>query len=1240
LEAEHVQLRILGPLEVREDGRTLELGGPKPRALLAVLLVHTGEVVSADRLVDDLWGESAPPSASHLLHVYVSTLRKVVGPRLITRTPGYVVELARDELDAQQFERLVGEGKLALAAGDPGAALDALREGLGLWRGPPLADFVYEPFAQAEISRLTELQLVAREELVEALLALGRTQEALPEVDALVAENPLRERPCSQLMLALYRSGRQVDALDAYADARRRLVEELGIEPSPPLQRLQHAILNQDPGLEDEPGSARPLRRLVSVVVADCADEAVDPEGRLAALAAVGDVLRRHGAAVSPLPGDTVLGAFGIPRAHDDDALRAIRAASAAVEVEPSPRIGVETGEVVVEGSSTTGDALARAARLSQAAQPGEILLGETMHRLVHHAVLADIDATGTRRLVAVLPEAPALPRRFDAPFVGRSRERGMLDAAFADAVASRSARFVLLLGDPGIGKSRLVEEFVQAVSRRATTLVGRCRAYGEGTTFEPLAEIMSEAAGGLGALEIGRLTGATEEGARAARHVAAALDPSGEPPAPQETRSAFRRVFDALAHERPLVLVLEDAQWAGQPLLEVLGHIAGWSRGAPMLIVCAARPELLESTRDWLPPGATTDTVALDPLTATDAGFLARGIAGEESLPAEALARVVETAAGNPLFIEQLVAMLTEEGGRQARLGLPPTLQALLAARLDRLGPGELSVLGRAAVAGTSFSGDSIAALLTEEARPSLLRHLRSLTDRGYIRRESDAYSFRHALLREAAYRMLAKRVRAELHERLGEWLEELALDTDEVIGFHLEQSFRYREELREVDWHARRLANRGSDHLAAAGNRAVARMDMPTAARLLRRAVALLEVHDSRRLRLLPELARALRETGDAAGAREVAAEAVAAAHVADRPDAEGRARIELAYVALMGGAAGAVDDAFDEASRAISLFEGLADHDGLARAFQLRSFAHRLRGEQAARGAALERALEHAVLCENGQLESRIRDHLGALRNSGPMPVEQMVALAGPSLEWARANGDRAHEANALAHGFGRGHAMLGELEQARACIAQARAIVDDLGSVTYVAGVASAAAFVETLAGDHAAAERLLREGVDVVGRFGTRGSWFSMAVREELAQVVYTLGRYDEADELSRESERLAQSDDVQTQVLWRGVRAKVFARRGCAPEAERLAREAVALAAQTELPLVQAGALTDLAEVLELAGRPLEGASQLEDAREIYVRKGDRVSSERTRALADELRARAAFEGAQAPSVA
>src|SRR5262245_46140541 len=296
-----LEVRLLGPLEADRRGRALTVGGPKPRALLALLALEAGRVVSVDRLVESLWPGEQPDTAAHAVQVYVSQLRKALGTEAIrTRSPGYVLEVEPEHVDVHRFAQLADDGRLSLEGGDAADAATLLREALALWRGAALSDFTYEPFAQTEIARLEELRLVALEGRIDADLALGRHAELVSELEALADAQPLRERPRAQLMLALYRSGRQADALAAYRSARDALVGELGIEPGPELKELETAILRQDASLLPEQAPARPamqFRRLATVVVV----EVVDGMGMAAALdpEALGTVLRKFFEAVS-----------------------------------------------------------------------------------------------------------------------------------------------------------------------------------------------------------------------------------------------------------------------------------------------------------------------------------------------------------------------------------------------------------------------------------------------------------------------------------------------------------------------------------------------------------------------------------------------------------------------------------------------------------------------------------------------------------------------------------------------------------------------------------------------------------------------------------------------------------------------------------------------------------------------------------------------------------------------------
>jgi len=491
-----VEFRVLGPLEAVEGGQAVDLPRRKHRALLAVLLLHVGEPMSADRLVDELWGETPPRTARDALQNYVSLLRKALGgDLLVTQGAGYLLDIDVEQVDLGRFERLCAEGRTAV---DADTRARRLREGLALWRGPPLADLAYEPFAAVEIARLEELRLAAAEDLVDAELELGRHADLVPELETLIREHPFDERLRGQLMLALYRAGRQAEALDAYRAARLMLDEELGLEPGPPLRELEQAILRHDASLASAPpAAAAASRRTVTALFAGLADaETGDPEAVGAAFEQARTAIERHEGSTS-FVGDAIMGVFGAPQAHEDDALRSVRAAVELHAVLPGARIGIATGEVYAGGEVVTGAAVTLARRLEQAARPGETLVAPATLRLVRDAVRV---RRSTRKgiaahgLVELVAGAPGLARRLRTPLVGREAELAALRAAFAEARDERRCVVFTVVGDAGIGKTRVALELVSEVQSQASVHVGRCVSYGEGATFAPLTEMLEHA--------------------------------------------------------------------------------------------------------------------------------------------------------------------------------------------------------------------------------------------------------------------------------------------------------------------------------------------------------------------------------------------------------------------------------------------------------------------------------------------------------------------------------------------------------------------------------------------------------------------------------------------------------------------------------------------------------------------------------------------------------------------------
>jgi DNA-binding SARP family transcriptional activator len=539
-----VEFSILGPLKVLDGGRDLTPGRAKQRALLAMLLLHRNQVVASDRLVEALWGEAPPASAATALHGHVSALRKLLGAeRIGTRAPGYRLRVDPGELDLARFESLVA----AARSDGPEERSTRLREALALWRGDPLADLRDESFAHRELLRLAELRVAALEDRLDADLARGRHRELVGELEALVAAHPFRERLRGQLMLALYRCGRQADALHAFQDARRALVSELGIDPGPALQQLQRQILDQDPALDPRPqaparaparvelGEERKLATilLAGVDAAIAPGERLDPE-RLRALLrtwveAMSEVVATWGGTLERHVGDTVMAVFGVPAVREDDAERALLAAVEMRErlealnhdlkarhgVTLAMRVGVDTGEVLAPrdrpdaGRLLAGDAVTLAARLLRAADPGTILAGERTHLAARRAVrFRDPVALDAGERGGPLPAHPVQgpvpgpePRRapLETPFVGRERELNRLAGLLEEAIGTGTPRLVLVYGTAGIGKSRLVRELFALVRERhpeVAVLKGRCLAAGRGITYWALGEILRDACG------------------------------------------------------------------------------------------------------------------------------------------------------------------------------------------------------------------------------------------------------------------------------------------------------------------------------------------------------------------------------------------------------------------------------------------------------------------------------------------------------------------------------------------------------------------------------------------------------------------------------------------------------------------------------------------------------------------------------------------------------------------------
>ena len=990
-------------------------------------------------------------------------------------------------------------------------------------------------------------------------------------------------------------------------------------------------------------------RKRVTVLFSDVTGstalgERLDPESLRAVMARYFDLARRvverHGGTVEKFIGDAVMAVFGVPLLHEDDALRAVRAA-ADLRAELTGlnetlerdygttlelRIGINTGEVVTGTHErlATGDAVNVAARLEQAARPGEILLGPETEALVRDAAVAEATAPlalkgksaplAAYRLEAVAPAAQAAERSAGVPMVGRRRELERLRAAMAQATTDRSCQLFTVLGAAGVGKSRLAYEFLDGLD--GTTVVrGTCLSYGEGITYWPVVEILRQLLGAEPERRLAEL-GVDQSAARALHAVLGqSAHTSGE-----EIAWAVRRLLEAEAGRAPLVVVLDDIHWGEEAFLDLVDHVADLSRDAPILLLCMARPELLDRRPNWGGGKLNATTVLLEPLAAGDTEELVASLLSGATLDDELRGRILDASEGNPLFVQEMVGLVRDSPG--ATVSVPPTIQALLAARLDQLDPTERGVLERGSVEGRTFHRGAVQALSATEVE--LRAPLTALVRRELVRPDrpqfpgEDAYRFRHLLIRDAAYDALPKALRADLHERFAAWMGEHGADLvelDEVVGYHLERAYRYRVELGPGGPEARALAHRAAERLAAAGRRAVARGDVRAAESLLGRAEGLFAADDARRLELLPMLGRTLQDTGDWDGARRVLRDALDRAATAGDRRTEADAAVALAHLEMFTDAMGSHDEVRERLAEPLRVFEELGDEAGLARTRGLAGQLHFWAGHAAEAIVDLEQAADHARRAGDSEQESTSLGYVLIAAVHGPTPVDEALALCERMPE--RIPGDPRIRVASLRCRINL-EAMAGRFDVARRVASEAKATVAELGLELTGASVQLEAGHVEVYAGDFAAAERELRPALDLLVRIGNRGHWVTAAM--VLAEALLQTDRVDEAEAIADQAEAWAMDDDIDPQIGRRRIKARVLARRGRFDDAERLAREAVEIAERTDYLENQALARTGLAEVLERAGRSGEARAELERALAIYDRKGLKVRADELRA--------------------
>jgi tetratricopeptide (TPR) repeat protein len=931
--------------------------------------------------------------------------------------------------------------------------------------------------------------------------------------------------------------------------------------------------------------------------------------------------------------------------------------------VELSARIGVNTGEVVAGDPTTgqrlvTGDAVNVAARLESAANTGEILIGDPTYRLVRDAVLVESveplelkgksELTTAWRVLGVVTGAVPVSRRLDSPLVGRERELALLRQTLDRAVVDKTCQLVTVLGAAGVGKSRLAAEILRAADEVATVLVGRCLPYGERITFWPVVEIVKRAAGVGAALpddEVRKRLLAVladdPEAETIAERLTGLLGAAIAPTSTDEIAWAVRRLLEALGQKRPVVVLFDDIHWAERTFLDLVEHLADWSRDSSLLLICLARPDLLEDRPEWAGGKLNASSLLLEPLDDAASEALIENLLGRiEDAVKE---RIVEAAEGNPLFVEELLAMLVDEGAVSrvegvwtaamdlSELSVPPTIQALLDSRIDRLDPRRRAVLERAAVAGRVFSLAALRVLSPPEERALVDDTLTDLIRTELIRPHqaefgaANTYRFRHSLIRDAAYGQLSKASRAELHERFAGWLEgsgePQGAEQQEIIGYHLEQAHRYRAELGGDAREADALARRGAERLATAGRTALARGDSAAAIGLLTRASILLRDDDRTRLPVSLDLGTALwwnRDYERAVGVLDRTRELAAALGQAS---VESRAVVQRGRAAVYAEQEGAVVRAVADSRAALEVFRDAGDETGLAWAYHVLAIAETRACHFGPAAEFLDEALTHVTRTVDLREAEGIMTHLQYALLFGPTPVSHAISRCESMTAGLTRTPSRRFEA---ARGGIQAYleAMRGRFDVARELCDRSKRLFLDLGLVGLLSATHWYAGSIELLAGDPERAEEEVRAALahDDPERLHIQFPERSAL----LGEAVLARGNVSEAIRHTETSERFAAPDDVYTQVGWRRVRAQAVALDGRLAEAAALAAEAVRLAETTDSLDLQGDAWLSRAHVARLGadGDPEEAAMR---AAALYERKENLAALERARSLGAEL---------------
>lgn len=1261
-----VELGVLGPLHVRQFGLPVVIPGAKPRAILTMLGLHGGSVVAADALIELLWGDDPPRTAVKAMQTHISALRRALGDGFVL-TEGTGWTLGTVEIDATRYKSAAQFGRDAIAAGDANQAVTHFDDALALWRGiPELPD---GRRGLSEKTRWTEGHAALVEDRADALLATGRAAEIIGELEAAIGDSPLRERRWGHLMLALYRAGRQGEALGAYQRARTLLADELGVDPGPDLRRLEGAIVAQDVSLE------LPVSHQLSAVTRAVTFLLTDIEGSTAAWEADADAmaaaLARHDEIVEQVV--TFRGGRLIKTRGEGDATfsvfdRPSGAAAAAIELQEAIRqepwsladpmrirVALHTGEVEFRDGDYFGRAVNRAARLRSLATGGQILCSGATAELVIDTLADDVVLTdlGTRQLKNLArPEhvfelrietgesrTPAVDSPVDrpplaavlggsGPFVGRGRELERLLAAWRTTQVAGS-HAVLISGEPGVGKTRLAGEWSrQAYEQCAIVLYGRCDE-DLGAPYQPFSEALRSLVPGFGT---SRLRGI--RGIEALIPLVPELTeilPELAAPSRADLDTERYALFDAVgavlgiaATSAPVVLVLDDLHWAAKPTLLLLRHLLRFGEHARVQFVGTYRSTDLDRSHPLaamladLHRDDSVSRLSLGGLEEDDVtAYVAEAGYDDEEL-ARALASVT---GGNPFFLIEALRHVDESGGRWDPTTLPQGVREAVSRRLSRLPEETNTALATAAVVGSRFE----LALVERVVGHDLVDAFDEAAKAGIVIEEPGGrYRFNHAIVRQSLLTELASVRRMRLHQRIATTLESEPGADDELLA---ELAYHYFE----CAWAGN--AAKAVDYCRRAADQAMARLAYEGAAELYDKAVHALEDldyelpdRDEQRAELLVARCEALLTAGDVVAAKGAVSQLQSAAGHSGRLAAWGTCFDAQLLMLTDPERLDEIESALTVAAENLAHFE---DAEGEAKAHTVRAGCLARLGRIGDAETALDQALTAARRAREHRRVNAVLAGAPLAALWGPNPVPR---AGGRCLDVVRllriTTGSPVVEATST-RCQGVLDAFRGRAAAGRQLIESARRSLTDLGMRHALLEVDQFAGIVELVADDPTAAEPLLRRAYNGFRRMGLEADTAETAAL--LARACLALDRDAEADELCTESERLA-GHALKAAIAWRTVRAQLLARGGAHDSARRIAEEAVAIAERTDLLVDHGDACLALATVLDAAGDAAGARVVAEKAVSLYELKGATALADRARSLLGGSAASAAAE--------